>query len=416
MSALEQFFTVYGAPDEDVGGLFQPHEHHGSEISGPFSEVAVIGDIFSTNWDGANPADLSGGRDLTATTGIYIDSSAGVIQAHTAYLLGGEIGALEIIDTLSIQSGGTIVDRDGNLEITSDGSITIAGTLTASDVVLTGGEMGGGVEGDLKITGVLDLDDSGRIVTQAGSGVAKIELTTASADRIVLWSGLEAAAEDAPAYIRAYDSSDHPALAIVSATEDTDAINYLLMQSAGTTFLLDGTGGTGTGIFGIEDYTTVRFRIDGGTHIQWSETVGTLAADTSIGVVTASLTLTGSTLARLTDGTRYVEVNSGGTDISGAADVTGAFTAGSVVSDAQVVATSYVASAVGSADACGIRVGGAGVGLFNDSGWLSIDPGTGLRIEDLTGDAINSNVTCDANWYPVFWNSSNKRLQYDNTV
>jgi len=45
-----------------------------------FNTIIVRGDIISSVWDGADPADLSTGIDSAATTGFYIDSSAGRAQ------------------------------------------------------------------------------------------------------------------------------------------------------------------------------------------------------------------------------------------------------------------------------------------------------------------------------------------------
>ncbi len=45
-----------------------------------FNNVTIRGDLVSSNWDGADPADLSTGIDSAATAGFYLDSSAGIAQ------------------------------------------------------------------------------------------------------------------------------------------------------------------------------------------------------------------------------------------------------------------------------------------------------------------------------------------------
>jgi hypothetical protein len=45
-----------------------------------FNTVTIRGDLVSSNWDGADPANLAAGIDPTATVGFYIDSSAGRAQ------------------------------------------------------------------------------------------------------------------------------------------------------------------------------------------------------------------------------------------------------------------------------------------------------------------------------------------------
>jgi hypothetical protein len=62
-------------------------------------------DILSSNWDGTIPVDLSSGADGGATVGYAFDGSAGAAQLETIYARGGEIGNLDIVDTLTLSSG-----------------------------------------------------------------------------------------------------------------------------------------------------------------------------------------------------------------------------------------------------------------------------------------------------------------------
>ena len=96
-------------------------------VRGLFIDVEIVGglsiggDIISSNWDGATPVDLSSAADSAATAGFAFDTSAGAIQAMTIYAEGGEIGNLDIVGNLDIQTGGTF--RTGTsgarIEITS---------------------------------------------------------------------------------------------------------------------------------------------------------------------------------------------------------------------------------------------------------------------------------------------------------
>jgi len=73
------------------GGSYRdlaPHEHDAGDISGAFSQVRVIGDIYSTNWSGAVPANLAA-ADAAGTAGFYLDSSAGSAQFGGNLWIGG---------------------------------------------------------------------------------------------------------------------------------------------------------------------------------------------------------------------------------------------------------------------------------------------------------------------------------------
>lgn len=52
-------------------------------------DAIVLGDVYSSVWDGSVPADLSSGP-VSATTGFYLDSSAGAIQAQELFVGGAD--------------------------------------------------------------------------------------------------------------------------------------------------------------------------------------------------------------------------------------------------------------------------------------------------------------------------------------
>ena len=78
--------TVFAPQTATTGDLEQylpldgSKQMAGSLSMGGNSIILDTGDIYSKNWDGALPANLST-EDLTATQGFYLDASVGVIQA-----------------------------------------------------------------------------------------------------------------------------------------------------------------------------------------------------------------------------------------------------------------------------------------------------------------------------------------------
>ncbi len=67
------------------------HEHDASQITGTFTNIVLANDFWTTNWDGAVPADLTSSEDTTATKGAYIDSSAGAMQISGSMFVGGNV-------------------------------------------------------------------------------------------------------------------------------------------------------------------------------------------------------------------------------------------------------------------------------------------------------------------------------------
>jgi hypothetical protein len=107
--------------------------------SAEFVDITVRGDIISGNWDGSDPADLST-MDSGATTGFYLDSSAGAAQFEGDVWLGGDLtmdaggtfkslasgNRVEIAgtdpDTLAFFTGDAAEDNSGLLQLIFSGS------------------------------------------------------------------------------------------------------------------------------------------------------------------------------------------------------------------------------------------------------------------------------------------------------
>ncbi len=62
------------------------------------ANAVVLGDIYSSVWDGTIPADLSSGLDTGATAGYYLDSSAGALQLVGDLVVGGPQGDYLLLD------------------------------------------------------------------------------------------------------------------------------------------------------------------------------------------------------------------------------------------------------------------------------------------------------------------------------
>ena len=70
--------------------------------------ATVVGDIYSSNWDGTIPPDLSGGADSGAAAGYALDASVGAAQFQTLYAEGGTLVDLNVAGTLTMTTGGEI--------------------------------------------------------------------------------------------------------------------------------------------------------------------------------------------------------------------------------------------------------------------------------------------------------------------
>lgn len=108
--------------------------------------ISIQGDILSTNWNGARPVNLSSAADSAATAGYAFDTSAGAIQVQTIYAEGGEIGGLDIVNNITMATGGVFrtassgeriqidrTDRDRIRFFTGDNFEAVSGIIRHSD-------------------------------------------------------------------------------------------------------------------------------------------------------------------------------------------------------------------------------------------------------------------------------------------
>jgi microcystin-dependent protein len=91
MDALTAFRLRFGGQTDEEAQQesWGSHGHLASDIEGVFSQISVGGDLSSSNWNGANPADLTTTFDAAATVGFYWDSSAGSAQMMGSLWIGG---------------------------------------------------------------------------------------------------------------------------------------------------------------------------------------------------------------------------------------------------------------------------------------------------------------------------------------
>lgn len=106
--------------------------------------VVFAGDIYSSNWDGAIPADLSAGPDQTAEAGYYLDSSAGSMHLEGDLWVDGQFGVKIItgfaqVASFSYSAGG------GYAGISSGVDLMLAGTGVSSDVYIRTNQPGGDI-------------------------------------------------------------------------------------------------------------------------------------------------------------------------------------------------------------------------------------------------------------------------------
>lgn len=81
--------------------------------SAEFNNVVIRGDLESGNWNGTSPANLAT-VDAGATTGFYLDSSAGAAQFEGDVFLGGD---------LTLQGGTIATDATSSNRVTMEGGI-----------------------------------------------------------------------------------------------------------------------------------------------------------------------------------------------------------------------------------------------------------------------------------------------------
>uniref|UniRef100_A0A6M3KTY1 Uncharacterized protein n=1 Tax=viral metagenome TaxID=1070528 RepID=A0A6M3KTY1_9ZZZZ len=209
------------------------HPHQAEDISGgTFSDVVKFGDVRSYNWDGGS--DLSGGADATATLGYLLDASSGAIQAQVLYVEGGTIGgwtigastlvggdvALDAAGKITAGTGtdiavlsganptyrmwiGAVLGADSPFRVTKAGALSASGATISGAITATSGSLG-----SLSVTGTLTLAGSGLL--QTDSTGARVVLSTADKDKVLLYSG---AAGETPGYVYAAGSAP-PTIAI----------------------------------------------------------------------------------------------------------------------------------------------------------------------------------------------------------
>jgi len=136
--------------------------------------TVVQADLYSSDWDGSNPADLSAGPDAGASAGYYLDYSAGAAQFQSLYAEGGQIGNLTVANTLTLGTSG--------------------------------------------------------LLRSAASG-QRIEITNAENDRINFYSG--ETGEVAEGYMYTYGITNDPVFALVGPRSTGTDYNYVKLQSVG---------------------------------------------------------------------------------------------------------------------------------------------------------------------------------------
>lgn len=134
--------------------------------------ITINADLESGNWGGASPADLSTTPDATLL-GYYLDYSAGVAQFQKVYARGGILYDLAVSGLLSVDSAGDIYSTawDGtnpaNIGTVPDAAATAGWWIDgggAAQFMKLWAE--GGAMTDLSITGTLTFD-SGELLTDA---------------------------------------------------------------------------------------------------------------------------------------------------------------------------------------------------------------------------------------------------------
>lgn len=136
-----------------------------------FANLTVTGDIKSSNWDGASPANLASVADPLATMGFYLDSSVGAIQiAGPIYIGRDDRGHIKAYATGVNVFGLDFIDDD----LASAASININGDAAAgADLALhSTGTVGVSAVGGLYINNVardIFLAEPTRLMANDGS-------------------------------------------------------------------------------------------------------------------------------------------------------------------------------------------------------------------------------------------------------
>jgi hypothetical protein len=91
--------------------------------------LVASGDIYSTNWNGATPANLTSTRDPTADKGFYFDGSAGAAQFEGTLYMGNQdqiqfkSGGVNLINTAESGAGRITIDQYAISFVNSGGTV-----------------------------------------------------------------------------------------------------------------------------------------------------------------------------------------------------------------------------------------------------------------------------------------------------
>lgn len=278
MDPLNAFLERYRlTAAAEVADEFVTHKHDASDIMGPFGDVTITGDIWSSNWDGDVPADLSAGPDATASAGFYLDSSAGAIQGQAIYAEGGELGTLTVEEVVYSTNWDGVVppDLSGGKDATAAAGFAFdgaSGAIQVMNIFAEGGELH-----DLDITGTLDFVTGG-ILRTASDGGQRIEIRTANKDRILFYSGF--VNETLSGHMETGNISGEAAIKIQSPTETKmswiklapSEIRFKVGDGEIFRFTEDGADflmgdlnmADGSSIWGYTDWLTGGFWLEGG--------------------------------------------------------------------------------------------------------------------------------------------------------
>lgn len=210
-----------------------------------------VNDILSSNWDGADPVDLSSTYDGAATVGYAFDASAGALQAMGDVWFGGDVTILSggVLQTGTSGEYIRINGATGQITFSSAASEQVNPALIAADNLLT-------TEGYLSMRGPV-LGD-GILGTNNGYGLLNLSSSELSAKGSVYlsalgdgnwdaeWFGLattQSGTGDAQVYLSALSGSGNSDITIntqsTSGTASFSVVNADTIYLAGTTVTID---------------------------------------------------------------------------------------------------------------------------------------------------------------------------------
>jgi len=166
-----------------TGGFFLDSSAGSAQFEGSLflgGALAASGDIYSTNWDGAIPANLTTTHDATATAGFYFDGSAGSPQFEGNVYLGGNLKFIAAAGILDFGDGFDMRVYQDNPAVGED-SLWIRGNTDDTDHVVIGPAAGAERFKNFRIK-ANQVETQGKIVfdTTAGSGNEQIRFDDAA--------------------------------------------------------------------------------------------------------------------------------------------------------------------------------------------------------------------------------------------